>query len=170
MKVKCPTCGTMNEKTDTEKVGSRYYCKSCGENKSEEVNANKDGWDELFEYICKLYDIKKPTGAMFKQLGEFRNEPYKYSNTGMYLTLKYFHDVLDNPVLEGSGIGIIPYMYEQAKQHFIEIMNVDEYMENFKPHEETKNIKIKLFDEKFQKVKQLSFGNIAEGEINVEDD
>ncbi len=161
----------MNDKENTKQIGTRYYCSSCAEEKEKSLERNKDGWDELFEYICKLYNTKQPTGMMFKQLAEFRKEPYNYTNTGMYLTLKYFHETLENKVLEDSGIGIIPYFYEKAKQNYIEMLDIEDYMDEFEYREETKIIKINPSQERTRKNKLLSFDNITrEGEINEQTD
>lgn len=114
----------MNEKEEAEQHGNRYYCPRCLKEKKEESKQNSDGWDELYEYLCELYG-GKPTGRMFKQLGEFRKPPYNYINTGMLLTLKYFHETLGNPVIEGTGVGIIPYVYEEAKNNYIKQQEIN---------------------------------------------
>jgi hypothetical protein len=168
MAVICPTCKKKNEKEDTMKIGNKYYCIECGEKREEELNNNKDGWDELFEYICELYKIKKPTGMMFKQIKEFRNEPYKYTNWGMLATLKYYHETLDNPVLEDAGIGIIPYYYDRTAKHYNKKYQVEEYMDNFESEEVTKTVSIKPSSKKRNHIKQLSFSSIVEGEEDGE--
>lgn len=161
-KVKCPTCNTMNNKEDTIKINNRYYCISCGEERQKEIEKNTDGWDQLFEYICELYNIEKPTGMMFKQIKDFRDEPYNYTNTGMYLSLKYYYETLGNEVKEDTGLGIIPYYYEKAKKQFIDIHNIKKYMNEFEESEEEKTIKIfpPKLKPKIENIHKLSFENI----------
>ena len=122
---KCPVCGKMNILEEAEKHNKRYYCHECLQNKLEEAKNNSDGWDELFNYIYELYG-EKPTGRMFKQLAEYRKPPYNCTNTGMLLTLKYFYETLGNPVIEGTGVGIIPYVYEEAKNNYIRQKDINE--------------------------------------------
>lgn len=143
--VKCPTCGTSNYKDSARLVGKRYYCiGSCADDaeyEAEKKKRDKEDWDELFEYIKDVYG-HEPTGMMYKQLGEFRKPPYNYTNKGMYLTLKYFYDTKGHKALENSGIGIIPYMYEEAKQNYIKQMEVSEHNIEHKIKEETHYVKV----------------------------
>ncbi len=170
-KLKCPSCSRLNDKENTKQIGNRHYCVTCAEDKEKSSQHNKDGWDDLYKCICEIYNIKTLTGMMFKQVSDFRKEPYNYTNTGMCLTLKYFYNILENEVLEDSGVGIIPYFYEKAKQHFIERMDIEEYMDHFEYQEETKIVKINPFQEKYKKYKLLSFDNIIrEGGVDVETD
>lgn len=79
----------------------------------------------------------------------------------MYLTLRYFYEVLENDVKEDAGLGIIPYFYERAKNHYIDILEVKKHLKNFEVDEQTNTVKIKNINIKeFKKKKQLSFDNI----------
>lgn len=144
-KVKCPSCGELNYKEDAEQVKKRYYCKGeCLEEILEEQNKkdrDKDDWSELYHYIVELYG-HKPTGMMFKQLGEYRKDPYNYTNKGMYLTLKYFYETKGNRVADNTGLGIIPYVYEDAKKNYIEQMEVSEYNSEHESSEQIRRVKI----------------------------
>lgn len=158
----------MNTKDKTEKIGNRYYCIPCADKRKEEVKKNNDGWDELFNYICQLYNIEKPTGQMFAQLRRFRTD-YNYKNKGMYLTLKYFHEVLGNEVKEDTGLGIIEYEYENARRHYMNQKRVKKYMEEFEHNEEIREVRINPSLRTKAKIKQLSFENIVdEGDVNAE--
>lgn len=158
--VKCPSCGKKNNKEETIKIQTRYYCLDCGEKKKKKTELNLDGWDELYKYICNLYDIDKPTGMMFKQIKEFRTE-YGYTNKGIYLTLKYYYETLGHEIKENTGLGIVIYYYEQAKQHFIATLEVKRHAEKFEPNEKINMIKIKIKDEKKYNIKnQLSLNDI----------
>lgn len=129
--VKCPKCGTMNNKEDTETMNNRYYCKTCIEEIQAEKEASKGDWQILFECICRIYDIKTLNGFMFKQLKQYRNEPYNYTDGGMYATLLYYYETLDNKVLEGTGLGIIPYYYDKARQHYINMSKVEDSLDEY---------------------------------------
>lgn len=158
--VKCPMCSKLNNKENTTEINKRYYCIECSEIKEKEKAKHIDDWEELFEYICELYNIKKPTGMMFKQIKEFR-DTYGYTNKGIYLTLKYYYEVLDNEVKDDTGLGIVVYYYEKAKQHFIEIRDVKRHVKDFEINEQIKIVKIKNIDIKDYKYKrQLPLDNI----------
>lgn len=133
---KCPLCGKVNQKEDTIKIGARYYCVDCGEQVKAEKEEKKDAWSKLFDYICKINNIDKPTGMMFKQLKDFRNEPYNYTDEGMLATLQYYYDVLESAVKEGVGLGIIPYYYERTKSYYEDVYRVEDSLENEKEIEQ----------------------------------
>jgi hypothetical protein len=153
-------CNTFNNKENTKEINKRYYCIKCADIREEEKAKHKDGWEELFEYICDLYKINTLTGMMFKQIKEFR-DIYGYTNKGIFLTLKYYYEVLENEVKDDTGLGIVVYYYEKAKQHYIAIRDVKKHIQNFELDEQLKIVKIKNIDIKdFEKKKQLSFDNI----------
>ncbi len=168
-KVKCPLCNKLNDKENTTTISNRYYCVECAEKKEKEMARNKDGWDELFNYICELYNINTLTGLMFKQIKEFR-ENYNYTNTGMFLTLKYYYETLENEVKDNTGLGIIVYYYEQAKQHYIESKKVRKHMEDFEIDEQIRTVKIKQIDiENIAYRKQLSLDEVIWDEEEMND-
>lgn len=154
-KVKCPLCGTMNNKEDTiqNKDGDkRYYCnyfhegedKTCFEKKKESLKRNKEFWDELFELIKEIYG-KEPTGQMYSQLSKFKNEPYNYSNVDIYLALKYHYVILENEVRPLDGIGIVPYVVDKALNYSNDIMNnLNKAKEVQDTEYEIRKIKIKI--------------------------
>lgn len=144
-KSKCVLCGESFEKEDLTLRSNKKYCKECLEIHNEQVKKNKSSWDLLFEYICEVYKIEKPTGMMFKQMKDYRSEDYSYTDIGMYYTLKYFYEVMeDNKVLEGSGLGIIPYFYEKAKKHYNKIFDLEDIVDNFENIEQVVKIKTKI--------------------------
>lgn len=158
--VKCPMCEAMNNKENTKKIDNRYYCLECAEKREQEKARNKDDWEELFEYICDLYGIDTLTGMMFKQIKDFRND-YEYTNKGMHLTLKYYYEVLENEVKENTGLGIIPYYYDRARQHYIDILTVKKHLKDFEIDEQVNTVKIKNIDIKeLKKQRQISLDSI----------
>lgn len=132
----------MNVKDETKEHQKRYYCPSCLESKLNESKKSSDDWVELYEYITELYG-HKPTGMMFKQLGDYRKDPYNYTNKGMLLTLMYFYETLGKKVDDSKGLGIIPFIYEQAKQNYIINRDINSYNSNAELYMEKKYIKVK---------------------------
>ncbi|PLR72194.1 hypothetical protein [Bacillus sp. UMB0728] len=130
--VKCPYCETKLNKDDSFEFKKRYYHPECFETWRREA----DHRNELITYICELYDIDAPTGMMFKQIKEFQ-EQQNYKLKGMELSLKYFYEILDNKPREGDGIGIIPFVYEEAKNHYLKQQRIANSIENLESKEVT---------------------------------
>lgn len=119
--VKCPYCEKQLSKEEAFEHKKKYYHEKC----FNEWQQEKEHRQQLIDYICKLYRIEVPTGMILKQIKDFQTD-YKYKLKGMELALRYFHETLGNPVQQGSGIGIIPFVYEDAKRHYIMKMKVEE--------------------------------------------
>ena len=157
--VKCPICKGYNNKGETKEYKGRYYCPHCLEAKLLASESRKNDWDRLFEYICSVYNIDKPTGMMFKQLKEYRDE-YGYKDSGMYATLRYYYEILENSPLEGSGLGIIPYYYDRAREYYKQCNEVESSLDIYEEAQDIKinsniNDRIKLSGR--NKIKLLSF-------------
>lgn len=127
--VKCPIC---EKKFDREKepyyiIGKRYAhgggtCEAIAKEREaqrleDEVERTKETYHrkELIDYIMLLQETDRPHGLALKNMKDFREQGYTYQ--GMKSTLYYFHEIKENPVL-GTGIGIIPYVYEEAIDFF----------------------------------------------------
>lgn len=115
-KVKCPECGIYNDKENTVYHNSKYYCKICFENKQKEAQDYKN----LVAYICELYQIEAPTGWMLKQIKDYK-EQFNFTYRGIKTTLHYFYEIQEgNSVEDSMGIGIVPFVYDEAKRFYIE--------------------------------------------------
>jgi hypothetical protein len=129
--VKCPYCEQKLDKDEAHENKKKYYHVKC----FNEWQQEKEHRQQLIDYICKLFRIHAPTGMMLKQIKDFQTD-YKYKLKGMELALRYFHETLGNPVQQGSGIGIIPFVYEDAKNHYIKQQKIAESLENLDKNEE----------------------------------
>lgn len=115
-KVKCPECGTFNDKENAIYHNSKYYCKICYDNKMRESQDYKD----LIAYICELYEIDAPTGWMLKQIKDFK-EQFHYTYRGMKTTLNFFYEIQEgHDTADSMGIGIIPFVYDDAKKFYVD--------------------------------------------------
>lgn len=128
--VKCPYCEKKLNKEDAYEYKKRYYHPQCFDQWKRDSQDRK----ELIEYICKLYRLESPTGMILKQIKEYHEE-YKYKYKGMELALRYFYETLGNSVQDGSGIGIVPFVYEDAKNYFILKLKVEDSVKNMKKEE-----------------------------------
>ena len=141
--LKCPECGTLNDRENTISYNKRYYCKDtdCLEKKKNRTAQNSDGWDSLYKYMTELFG--EVDGSMISLIAKYRKEPYNYKNSGMELTLRYFYDLLGNSIQkETSGVGIIPYYYHRARNEYIENLDICEYNSSIEFSPIVKKIKI----------------------------
>ena len=76
--------------------------------------------EELDLYIMKLYDIAFVSPYMKKQIEKYRVE-YQYSYTGMLRSLKYWYEIKKIPFDKTKGVGIIPYIYQDAYNYYYAI-------------------------------------------------
>ena len=68
----------------------------------------------------KLYDIAFVSPYMKKQIEKYRVE-YQYSYTGMLRSLKYWYEIKKIPFDKTKGVGIIPYIYQDAYNYYYTI-------------------------------------------------
>jgi len=129
--VKCPRCQGTLSKEDALEHKKKYYHQECFETWRREGQ----DYEDLKSYICQLYRLDAPTGLMLKQIKEYKEE-LKYKYKGMELALRYFHETLGNRVQENSGVGIIPFVYEDAKSNYIKQQRIIESMKNLEENEE----------------------------------
>ena len=121
-KVKCPECGMYNDKENTVYHNCRYYCQVCYANKMSESQDYKN----LIAYICELYQIEKPTGWMLKQIKDFK-EKFNYTYKGIRTTLHYFYEIQEgNDISDSIVVGIVPFVYDEAKKFYIDKKAVKE--------------------------------------------
>lgn len=161
-KVKCPKCGTFNDKEETVFYNQRYYCKICFEN----AKAEAEDYKNLIAFICELYNIEAPTGWILKQIKEYK-EQYGYSYIGMKTTLDYFYHIKqEEEPEEGMGVGIIPFVYDEAKKFYIDKKAVKESVQECnidKIEQNKKTIHIKEQDKiKNDKYKDITLIDITQ--------
>lgn len=73
--------------------------------------------EELSLYIMKLYDIAFVSPYMKRQIEKYHAE-YQYTYTGMLRSLKYWYEVKRIPFDKTKGVGIIPYIYQEAYDYY----------------------------------------------------
>lgn len=122
--VKCPFCEQKFDKDESHEYKKRYYHPKCFQTWQRESQE----YQELMTYISELYKVEYPSLAIKKQVKDMKEQGYKYK--GMELALRYFFDTLDNRVQEENGVGIIPYVYEEAKRHYLKQRKIAESIKN----------------------------------------
>lgn len=150
--VKCAYC---QEQFDRDKEPAvmvsprRYAHQRCFENvkiHAPELVGYKNQEDldkeELEKYLQNLFDENPLNPKVKKQLIQFRRN-YKFTYKGMLNTLKWWFDITGHSVdLANNGIGIIPYIYEDAKTYYqnltkAQLANMNKRIEDYvKPAQE----------------------------------
>lgn len=140
--VKCPYCEDRLPRGEAIRhTNGRYYHKDC----YEEATAESRHYKELIETICEIWGIDKPTMQMLMQIKRYKEDPNpetRCTYKGMELTLRYFYDLLGNNPRDGDGVGIIPWMYHEARDHHARIIEIQKDMEDFNTNKEEKKIVI----------------------------
>ena len=117
--VKCLYCSKVfdaSQEPYTKPRANRYAHKSC----DEQANANKTqeekDYEALVDYIKQLFG--NPNPRVWKQLKEYK-DTYNYTYSGMLKTLIWWFDIKHNDIEKANGgIGILPYVYDQALQYY----------------------------------------------------
>lgn len=117
--VKCAFCGLGVEKINAERYKNKNFHKNCCKKQKEK--------DELCEYICRLFSLKAPGPRIYTQLKNFFNKYPYYTYIGIKEALVYFYEVQKKPVTKSNqGIGIVPYIYDEAQEYFNNIKKKQE--------------------------------------------
>lgn len=150
----CPRCKEKLNPLDEDAVdmGTATYHVGC----YEKMEREKKNREELYDYVSILYNIEFPTGFMMRQIAEYYSKR-GYSYKGMKMTLKYIYEVERLPVLQGTGLGLIPSYYERTKQYYKKIHSAGVSAENIKISREPRMIKV--VEEKIQRRKKYNLND-----------
>jgi hypothetical protein len=129
----CARCKERVHKDIAIKVSNRYYHDVC-------LQLAEDR-KELMDYICELFTVKSPPMKILAQIKNFEDD-YNCTSKGILLTLRYFHEILGNPVNDET-VGIVPYIYEEAKQHHLNIVNANNSTIDNEEYVTQKHVRIK---------------------------
>lgn len=110
MLVKCHGCGISLEKANAIHEGGHYWDAACIQDKRER--------SQLYATICRIFHLKAPGPRIYAQIKNFTTNN-GYTIKGIENALVYFFDIKQNSIEKANnGIGIVPYIYEEAKQYF----------------------------------------------------
>lgn len=157
---KCPDCETeVVDKSKATKISGRWVCEDCLEVR-EGIQGERQS---LYDYVSKIFNIEYPTVWMMKQIKDFK-EQNGYTYKGMELTLRYWIETLGNSMVNAKGVGIIPYVYDDAKRFFIEKMEVGNFVasmeEPLSNNKEVNILKSKMSGNKEKKSKLIDMSDL----------
>lgn len=111
------------------KFGRRYGHSSCYPD-IEQVQALQEEQDEVTLFYRYAKEILKDEFNYVKikrQVDAYLIDPYNFTYQGMMLSMKYWYEVKKNSIDKSRGaIGIIPYIYNDARKYFLTIYNAQQ--------------------------------------------
>lgn len=118
-------------KPKTSPPAKKLYKK---EEPAAETQADKESRKDLLDYIST--HMSEPNYARIQlQINEY-TQLYGYTYSGIKKTLIYFYEVLKGDDEKGKGgIGIVPYIYQDAYKYFLQIYQAKKANEDKKPEE-----------------------------------
>ena len=160
----CTVCGQKFDRDIVQAVKSgarRYAHQACMPNGELVPLAIKEDPElaKLKEYISKLFGQDANWALINKQIKKFKEEN-NYSYSGMLKSLVYFFEVKGNPKEKANnGIGIIPYIYQDAYNYYYNLYISQERMKEERHiFSQIKEILIKPPKKKGTKKKYFSLG------------
>lgn len=123
-KVICPYCKKQfdRDKIPFAQVGQRRYAHiECAEEAQSKKSQEEKDKDELEKYIKVLFQEDTVNTKITRQIKNFvTKEGYTYK--GILRALSYFYGVKNNDIsLANGGIGIVPYVYQEAHDYYYSI-------------------------------------------------
>lgn len=110
--VLCQFCKSQSNKVEKDKavrIDNKNFHERCAQ-----LYLDKK---KLHETICRIFNLKQPGPRNNAYVSKFFNEGMTYK--GMNSTLVYFYEIKKNDTKKArEGIGIIPYVYEEAREYF----------------------------------------------------
>lgn len=107
--------------------GGKKICNDC-------LNTGKEktaDYNNLKEYLKALFHKETIPLSWENYIDKLVKMGRTYS--GIQGSLYYFYEIKGNiPTTDGSALGIVDYVYDEAKDYFAEIAKRDEYNSNFK--------------------------------------
>ena len=113
--VKCLHCTVLIDRAVDEytQVNKRYIHISC----LKEVDTDKNTRKELNSFLLVIFENDVNFGIVGKQIKSFETD-YKYTLSGILGTLHYCYSVKKIKFTSSQGIGIVPFLYKEAKKYF----------------------------------------------------
>lgn len=138
----CKYCGIKFDRDKEpwiEVSSKRYAHKACSEKVQAEIPQEEKDYLLLEKYIKELFKTNILSAKIKKQIKDYRQE-YGYTYTGILKTLYWWYEIkLHTTELSKDGIGIVPYIYDDAEKYYYMIYMakvVNSEIKNFKTKKE----------------------------------
>ena len=121
--VTCPYCKIKfnREKEECVQISERRYAhQDCVLKQQKESLKQQEDLQKLCDYIQTLFNFEEMPQKVLRQIEGYKKS-YSYSYSGILKSLVYFYDIKKNDMSKSNGgIGIVPYIYEEAYRYFFE--------------------------------------------------
>ena len=163
--VYCAYCGKeifYNEpikKTSGKIYHHQCYLKFCDEkfDNSQKATSSKQ---QLYDYICKLFNITEITPMLNAQIIKMTKDGGLTYN-GIYLSLVYFFKIKNNKPTLDTGIGIVPYIYNEAKEFFLKEKELERQAKQFFANKQEEiTLQVRPKQTTVQQLKQISIEDL----------
>jgi len=146
--VKCAVCGKSfdRDKIPNHQMGRRYAHIECWARYEASRTQDDKDKEALEQYVMELFKLNVISPKIKRQIESFHDE-YHYTYTGIKKALVYHFEVKKGDIKQANGgIGIVPYVYDQARNYYYQIWqaqqkNNDKVLNDYIP--DVVNIKIK---------------------------
>lgn len=116
-KVMCHGCKEKFDKEELIQVNkSKRLCLVCHDRTTKEA----EDYKTLIKFICDGFGIKAPLGHQLKSIKDFKELGYSYQEI-MYVLYYIFN--IEGIKPQGTSLGLVPYYYEKAKEHYTMTQN-----------------------------------------------
>lgn len=135
--MKCHQCGKEINKDAAIQIKPRIYvCSADCEQKynaksvqsSQKESKKCNDLIELKSYINQLYNGNVNWGLVMRQIKSFKEE-YGHTYKQQLWVLKYAYEIKDM-CFEAQGIGIIPWLFKEARQFYSQLSSVRKSLDN----------------------------------------
>lgn len=135
----CKYCGCRFDR-DIEpfiEVSARRYAhKKCADKIDAAIPQEEKDYNNLEKYIKQLFKTDRVNTKTKKQIRDFKQE-FGYTYTGILKTLYWWYEIKGHTTeLAKDGIGIVPYIYEDAEKYYYTLYLariVNENIQEYKP-------------------------------------
>jgi hypothetical protein len=156
--IKCKYCGEPVDKKsdDCIKVTNRYAHKHCYDQAPPEEHAEEDFYNYCSHLFGRSYDHVRTRRMAEKFLKENTNWTFQ----GMLKSLQWFYDIKKHSTDGANGsIGILPFIYEQAKQYYYEVYVAEQSAKIIEETPESREVDIEIphYEKNKKRIKLLDF-------------
>ena len=121
----CRMCHMPIDKTKGENVDwiqpskGWYYHKECYLTWKAAPATDEDWILMIYDFLARDLKVKYDYFLCDAQIKKFWKDN-KINPKGIFFSLKYFYEVKHNPWVGHGGLGIVPYVFTEAKNYWIE--------------------------------------------------
>lgn len=142
--VNCLYCKELIRKTDKDVIKFRVSCYAHKTCKQKEDARPKTDEEKLHLYIIDLFNVDAVPLRIKKQITQYIQE-YNYTYSGILGTLKYCYEIKKmNLEKANGGIGIVPYLYSEAKNYYTKLNTLQNKNKDIKKIEKVKITEIRI--------------------------